>query len=281
MGGFTVRGNPRADGNFQSTVPEGEYRFRTADLPANYRIQSLTYGSVDLLKEPFKITGADTQMLQVRFASTSPVSRVRVSGHVLGVANLGLRTGRVVLSGSNLSQSLQADLPPDGSFSFANVASGNYTVQALPSFLESGISVRVTASGSGFSSPRMNQIPSSNSLNIAVTDKDIQGIQLMVPVTQQIRVRLGYESQPPPATTVSLSFTNTSETLSMYVWPSARPTEPLRLPEGEYSVKAEVVTGDYSVTSIRRGALDLMKEPLRISGPSTADLEVTLAPRPR
>jgi hypothetical protein len=60
-GGFTI--TPQPDGKFTILMSEGDRRL-TIDLP-NYKIQSLTYGSTDLMKENMRVTNADTAELRI------------------------------------------------------------------------------------------------------------------------------------------------------------------------------------------------------------------------
>jgi len=48
----------RSDGTFRFPLPEGEYRIALGKLPVGTAVKSLTYGSVDLLKDPLILDGS-------------------------------------------------------------------------------------------------------------------------------------------------------------------------------------------------------------------------------
>jgi len=76
----------QVEGKFTFIVPEGERRV-TLNVPG-YSVQSFTYGSVDLLKEPLKVSSADVAELRITLSpggpSTGAVGRV-VGGIAVGI----------------------------------------------------------------------------------------------------------------------------------------------------------------------------------------------------
>lgn len=263
-----------ADGNFQMIFAEGEYRFNSADLPANYRILSLTYGTVDLLKQPLVI-GPDVRTIHVKYGLVSPISRVRVSGTVSGVENLGPDRGRVVLRGVASGQSPATFLDQSGNFSIADVPSGSYEIQALPGFSSPTSFISVKRPGEFVSSP--SQMPSSNVVSVSIADKDVDGIRLVVPVTQSIPGRVVYAAKTPAITVFTLTLTNAVGTFTTYVRPDADGKFVVVFSEGEYKVGIENLPADVKLQSVRRGLADLAKDRLRIAGSNSDELQIAVS----
>ena len=78
--GIYVSAGP--DGNFKVALPEGESQVSVSGVPAN-AVRSLTYGGVDLLKAPLRVTRGDTAELQVTLAAGT------VGGVFGGILNSG------------------------------------------------------------------------------------------------------------------------------------------------------------------------------------------------
>jgi len=57
-GGLTVYSNGSAGSGFTATLYEKEYRVSVENLPSGLSLRALTYGTVDLLKEPLKLDGS-------------------------------------------------------------------------------------------------------------------------------------------------------------------------------------------------------------------------------
>jgi TonB family protein len=81
----------QSDGTFSVVMPEGERRI-TAIVPG-YTVQSVTYGSADLLRDPIRISSADSSELRLTLvpAATGGVAG-GVPGGVLGGIISGLTT---------------------------------------------------------------------------------------------------------------------------------------------------------------------------------------------
>jgi hypothetical protein len=271
----TYNPNPkRTNSGLQMTFADGEYRFNSADLPANYRVLSLTYGMVDLLKEPL-IIGPDVQTMRVKFGVVTPVSRVHVSGHVSGTENLGPVSGRVILNGRAFPQAPYTALDQNGNFTIQDVPSGNYTIQALPDLRAPASFVFVKRDGELTSS--MSQMPASNVVSVTITDKNIDGIQLVVPVTQRISGRVVNENRTAAVVSFALTLTNASGTFLNYVTPDAEGKFVVVVPEGDYKIAIENLPVGVGLQSVRRGSVDLTKDALRIAGPSSDELQIGIS----
>jgi hypothetical protein len=281
QGLVSARTTINSDRTLQMTIQEGEYQFRSVSLPENYRVVALTYGDVDLLKEPFVVSG-DLHRLQVKIGLVSPTSRVRVSGHVSGASNLGAIPGRVVLLGEGLI-SFNAEIDANGNFSFSDVVSGTYTIQALAAFEMQGGYLHQTGVRS-LPGSTMTTFPSSGTLNVAVRDQNIEGLDLRVLPAQRIAGRVVYENKTTPITTFALTLTDSTGKLLDYVRPDVEGAFTITVPESSYTVAVDFTTDGllatpYQVKSIRRGQEDLLQSPLRLAGPSKDALVITVAPK--
>src|SRR6185436_6751516 len=65
---------------FSQKIPLGSYRVAVGGLEHRYQIQSVTYGDVDLRKEPLRITAdnADMRELSVRLKDVGRVGEIDV-----------------------------------------------------------------------------------------------------------------------------------------------------------------------------------------------------------
>jgi hypothetical protein len=82
-GTWTVAGIAVSDGMFKIALPEGETLVSVSDL-ASSAIKSLTYGDIDLLKAPLRVTSTDTAELQLTVAAGTTTG---VPGGVLAGIN--------------------------------------------------------------------------------------------------------------------------------------------------------------------------------------------------
>jgi len=136
---------PRGDGPFLLTVmAPGDYRLRPTVLPIGYELKSMTFGNVDLQKQPLSVAmPPPTQTIEVVLSGT-PESRVRVSGRVSDIpaptANLtpvrraSLATIRTSTSPQtqtlvDTQYSSEVLLNADGSFEIQGVTPGQYILQ--------------------------------------------------------------------------------------------------------------------------------------------------------
>jgi hypothetical protein len=63
--GATLATAVRADGAFRFPLSEGEYRISIGKLPAGMAVQSISYGTIDLMKNPLKLDGT-TDLSELR-----------------------------------------------------------------------------------------------------------------------------------------------------------------------------------------------------------------------
>jgi hypothetical protein len=128
------------DGTFNRIMEAGEFRFYLRTLPEEYEIRSMKFGSADLARETFMISGSEDVNVEVRVARrvTPPaLSEVRVSGTAIdSITGMPVAAERVLLCcrDSWPTERFSAPLKPDGSFEFAGIPAGRYdaTLQTRP-----------------------------------------------------------------------------------------------------------------------------------------------------
>jgi hypothetical protein len=99
--GCVSRTGERYTAAFAVGLHEGEYRVEIGDLAGVYEVRALTYGAVDLLRNPLIIGGEELQTMRV---TLRPLSTARVSGNVIGYSTTNPDMARAIvkLSGSGL-----------------------------------------------------------------------------------------------------------------------------------------------------------------------------------
>src|SRR4051812_25573093 len=116
----TVR--PQIDGTFRLQLPPGDYRVGAPGrLPPGYSLRSITYGGVDLLANPLKISTNESDELTTALPRTGPSPAVTVSGRVTGAPGADHRISLREPTGGDLSAALETSVAADGSFTFTNV----------------------------------------------------------------------------------------------------------------------------------------------------------------
>jgi hypothetical protein len=145
-----------SDGRLSWTLIPGEYRVRlNPDLPTGYSLKSITVGGRDLpigmdnFSEPFRVSLENPPVIGVTVTVSSPPPWVKVSGRVVGIPPqafsrpLGVN---VTMSGTSAAETLQTPIDRDGTFSFARVIPGAYSVRLSMTPVPQGLqplSVRV------------------------------------------------------------------------------------------------------------------------------------------
>jgi hypothetical protein len=255
--------NPQTDGTFRVTLLEGEQRVGPAvGLPPGYALKSLTYGSVDLLKNTLKIASADTDELRVVISTSNPTP-VRVRGRVIGLDAASFARGSVnaMLSSSTYFITLNAVVAADGTFEFANVFPGSYLLRAVgPSVL------------------------SSPNLTVTVANTDVGNLEIRVPSLKDITGHVTIEGGGPyPLFAIPLASLapvigapGASGTLPT-IRPAADGTFHIGLPAGEIRISNLVgLPPGYTVKSFSYGSTDLLKNPLKIAATDMLELQISL-----
>jgi len=118
-------------GTFQALLPEGDVWMKFYGFPDPYQIRSITFGDVDLLKEPLRVSGTHLPDIVVTLGLPGPTTRVK--GQILNASGqpLMVSTRLVVALFTKWERiSMRAAAGPDGSFEFFGVPPGIYTVDA-------------------------------------------------------------------------------------------------------------------------------------------------------
>jgi len=241
---------PQIDGTFRVQVQRiGEYRLGTAGgLPPGYTVQSIVYGSVDVMRNPLKVSLDDSAELLITLAVSGPPPTVSVSGHVTGIPpGQFLRISLREPSGGYIGAALETSIGSDGSFTFPKVLPGAYIVYL-----------------------RLRSVT-----QVMVGNKDVTG--LIVAHPQDILVSghvitEGAQSAPP-----AVIIEGNGKAATMPVRPNG--TFILSLEKGENSISLRNIPQAYSLKSMTYGDADLLKQPLKLDGPAIWDIIVRLAPK--
>ena len=245
---ITIR--PQIDGTFRLQLPTGEYRVGTPGrLPPGYSVRSISYGGVDLLVNPLKISPNDSSELVIALALTGPSPAVSVSGRVTGLApgdvhRISLREP----TGGDLSAALETSVAADGSFTFPKVLPGNYIV-----YQRLLIQTRVT-----------------------VGNADVTGLVVARPKAILVSAHVIAERADGPTTLPNLIFESKGPSGTLQTRGTG--TFILSLENGENSISLLNIPEAWRLKSMTYGDTDLQKQPLKLDGPAVWDILVTLAP---
>jgi TonB family protein len=248
------------DGTFRTVLREGEYQLAWSGLPSGYQLKSATAGSLDLLKNPLKITvGTPTPPIVLTLGVDSPPPWVKVSGRVTGLSRQ-IVGPRLTLSGAFLPDVPDTAIDANGSFEFPRVLPGTYTARMTPA------------------------IPVPATTVVVPSGKDLSGIEIIIPALKELTGRIVVEgpSQMAPRLTFNLSEPSGRASplgnLSSVGIPQPDGTFKVMLPEAEHRVSLNAA--GYSVRSLTYGSTNLLRDPLKISGTDSQELQVTLVPLP-
>ena len=149
-----------------------------------------------------------------------------------------------------------AEVPADanGAFEFLRVPPGSYSVVVRGVFAVRGIQVG---------------------------EKDVTGIEVKVPLQYEITTRIVVErNRSLPKGPVGVIFVKSDNSLGRQAQFLSDAPIKILFPEGSYRAMLNEIPEGYTVTSIKRGSLDLMKEPLRIPSDNTSEIVVTISVQP-
>jgi hypothetical protein len=255
--------NPQTDGTFRVTVLVGEHSMGPATgLPSGYTLKSFNYGTTDLLKNPFKVGEKDTD--ELRITITTPLRPpVQVRGHVSGLDTSAFARGTPtvnMVSGAYTSP-LSAPVMPDGTFEFPDVFPGNFSAQVI---------------GPG--------IVNSPAVPVIVAGTNTPVIEIALPRQREITGHVVLEGRGPmprfviPLTTASAAGAGPGSTSSMNINPQPDGTFRLTVLEGEQRVgPAAGLPPGYALKSLTYGAIDVLKNTLKVSSSDTDELRVVLS----
>jgi hypothetical protein len=191
-----------------------------------------------------------------------------VSGRVI---REGHDVGKWVILSGGVTRDLTATIGPDGSFSFANVRSGTYTLRVGPNI-----------------APRP--------ITITVGDKDISGLEVVLPksvvtsaaVTFNVDLQVEGSEPLPPLPDFWLILDKTDASLPPFRITPSGSTLVSEMPFAEYRAYVSSfrdlllnahgpLPPGYTVKSVRAGSTDLLKEPLKISASGEVSIAIMLA----
>jgi hypothetical protein len=280
----------RRDGTFVLSLPDGEYDIELAGFPAAYRVQSIQYGSIDLLQQKLKVTGTNAEEILVRLEVVQAVPWVRVAGHVTDVERLPA-SAKVVLDGPSIPLFIDAAIDASGNFVLPKVPSGVYALRTEP--------------------PVYRMAPRT----VVVEDRDITVPDLVVPEQRLVTVRIRLQERgsvpgmvfnlkQPDGTGFRFFFTPALRSPIMYGRtdyecvsdvcfpapagrllnePAAIPdastpeTFTLKLPDGDYRMRIESVSQG-TLQALTYGSTNLLKESFTLTGFDIQDIVITLLP---
>jgi hypothetical protein len=214
----------------------------------------MNYGSADLLKEPMKLSSEGSPELQVGFGTTATDVWVAVGGKVRGFdpANGPVR----VALDSRVTSGIETPVGPDGSFEFPRVLKGTkYTARIVPA-------------DDAASSPA-----------VTVADKDVTGVEIVVPAQKEIRVVASMEDNT-PAPVFVMALATSGSTVSVVGKPGRDGSFNAKFPMDERQVKITGFPLGYTLKSATYRGSDILKQPLKISRDNTDDLQVAFGPDP-
>jgi len=242
----------QTDGNLRLTLPLGEYRVVLKGIPEVYRVVSMTYGAIDLLANPMKVSVGDASLFRVSFAITRPVPFVKLSGHVVGPRNVGTASaplyGSIRLQSDAWLQESTSAIAADGSFEIAKILPGTYSAVIGP--------VRST---------------------IVVGEKDMSGVEFIIPPDRQLSGRIVVVDGSPLPRPTQLSFAGTGQIQQTNSISGIAPdgTFKATLPEGEYRVTLQFPADYYRIREISTPLDSLLK-----IGVGTNEWSVTVGAAP-
>jgi hypothetical protein len=245
--------NVGPDGFFKITLPVGERGISILpnSIPQGYSVDSFTYGSTDLLKNPIRVSSNDTTEIAIT-VNALDVKPHTISGKVTGLLNT--QGVRVVLQGGNLGTGVESPVAPDGSFSFSNVLPGTY-------------SARLSMSGHIISTA------------VRVGNSDVTNVTINHPRRFSIGAHVlveGDTADPPYVPPVTLEARSaTGPVVAASTSGNASPLV-LTVSDGEHRISVRNLPAGYVLKSIRYGSIDLQKSPLTVDGPITWEIVVRL-----
>jgi hypothetical protein len=250
------------DATFRIHALEGENRLVLRNVPADYSIVSMTYGSTDLLRNPLVPDPANTEGIKVVLAPEPPGALHRVRGQVDGLPPVAIGpNSKVVLYGAGIGQRVaETPLKPDGTFEFPGVPSDSYYA---------------TVEGAPFDSQWTFEVGSEDRDGIRMKGEIWSDISGRVTIVDRNGTILpGF-----PFSYLSVVF---DPTVSWGTAPVGRDgTFRLSLSGGEYSLITNKLPDGYTLRAATAGAADLIRGKLRIDGRPIPEIQVTLEYRPK
>jgi hypothetical protein len=266
---FRTQPFTNAQGLFLLPAVPGEYTVTVAPLRLGYYLKSMTYGDVDLTRNPLTLETdrADTDirivLTKTRPADTPP--GVKVSGRItdwkVGRATLPL----MVLNPAGTFEVADVSPKDDGSFEIDDVPPGEYAIRL------------------GFARSRLFEVRGADVTDLSLTINDVGLPSSPIPMTGSGRYISGeVEAGNGTIPQFEVRFTAVrpgAGSGAPHVVPVSGRDFSLILPEGEYRVTVSGLPQDYALKSVTAGPLDLT-EPFLIIHKGIADRISGAAIRP-
>jgi hypothetical protein len=253
----------RLDGRFQLQLARGEYTVGLTNVSARYAVESISYGSVDLLNAPLKIDGSTPATIRITLKEVDARPVFKVSGRLISTYDsYWLRRPMIRLrpdvdphtSGPYPEGLIDLPMAADGTFEIADVAPGRYLLI-----------------------PLVLPVAGVQATPITVEDRDLKDVEVPLPLFADIIVHVRFIDEnenvlPNPAdyNTMRMELRN----------PRYAGGSGLRalVPEGSYSVSLTTLPSGYVLKSITSGGRDLSQSLLDIdlSAATKIDIEATL-----
>jgi hypothetical protein len=251
---------------FQSIDP-GEYVVSVAPLRLGYYLKSMTFGNVDLTRNPltFGADGANTQ-IQVFLTKTRPAGTppgVRVKGRIIGWSPGGTELELNAVSTTVVNRGHSEDLfsvasvtpRDDGSFELEGVPPGQYVISRYGSDRSTAFDV----AGNDVSNLEVELNGNNRGTAVALNRNAIRSIRGTVEV----------DGGAIPEFIVTVTTVRTGAAATQTVAVSSKEFS-IQLPEGEYRVSISGLARGYSIESVTAGPLDLT-EPFLVTKSGIAD----------
>ena len=241
---------------FTAQLHRGRHRITASGLPRGYSLKSVNVGKVDVLTQPLNLVSENSESITVTLGVLSPPPWVKVSGRISAASRTTPITG-IRISGTNAAELLTTTVSSDGSFEFSRVLPGSYSALALPA--------------TAVSSP----------VAFTVGTTDVTNLEIRVPEPKEINGRILVSGNVPmPRIVFSLAAGGAvpaTGTANIPANPQQDGSFRIAMPQGELQIT--LVPGSippgYALTAFTYGAIDLLKNPLRVAASENAELRVT------
>jgi hypothetical protein len=225
------------------------------NLPPGYRLKSLTRDGTDLRNTPFVVDARKHGDIEIVLEATTPMPWVQVAGRVTGLTGKSTADLKVLLTGADTSQTLEAAVDGAGAFKFDRVRPGAYTATLLPAD------------------------NATEGAQVTIGADNVENLSLALKPRAQLRGRVVVEGGgAPPAFTVRLDPIHPPSgpptySLPLDVKPDKDGVFTLSASEGTYFVSVAVPGFEYQLRLATAGTTDLFRNPLTL--PNAGDLVLT------
>jgi hypothetical protein len=259
---FTTATGIHADGSFKLLLPEGENQISMARLPAQFSVEKISYGNIDITQNPLKVdatTAPQEIVITLQTSSLNSLSGVRVSGRLITpTGKIGILDNQLRLTpAEGGGKPLEGIAKEDGTFEFRNVAPGIYWLQGTST---------------------------SSRTRVSVGGSEITDLEIPVPSRTQVAgtvVVVDTEGKPSPfRPNISMVFRLLTAGFSA-TSVHADGTFGMSLTDNQYMTTVSNLPADYAIKSIFAGPVNLLENPLIVDAKRAPDnIVVVLEYRP-